>query len=258
MPWVIVGAESYGRVVRILEKNIPISLELDMQNTFYDQPDVFNIIAEIPGTDPKLKDEVVMLGAHLDSWTFGTGATDNAAGSAMLMEAMRILKALNVQPRRTIRIALWTGEEQGALGSKAYVAQHFRDGKGESSTTKPEHETFSVYFNLDGGTGKIRGIFELGATAPGPIFDAWMVPFKEMGMRTVSPWDVGGGDDLSFKQVGLPSFGFIQDPIEYESRTHHSSADVFERIQPDDLRFNTAVLASFAWQAAQRDEKLPR
>jgi hypothetical protein len=258
LPIVKVSAESYGRIVRILEKNIPVTLELDMQNTFYDNPKVFNIIAEIPGADLKLKDEVVMMGAHFDSWTYATGATDNAAGSAMMMEAVRILKALNLQPRRTIRIALWTGEEQGALGSKGYVTQHYRDGKGDSSTTKPEYEIFSVYFNLDGGTGKIRGIFESGKTAPSHIFDAWMEPFKEMGMKTVSPWDIGGGDDNSFRGAGLPSFGFAQDPIEYESRTHHSNADVYERIQPDDMRFNTAVLASFAWQAAQRDAKFPR
>jgi hypothetical protein len=258
IPVVKVSAESYGRIVRILEKNLPVTLELDMQNTFYNHPNVFNIIAEIAGTDPNLKDQVVMLGAHFDSWTFGTGATDNAAGSAMLMEAMRILKALNLQPRRTIRIALWTGEEQGALGSEAYVAQHYRGAKGDASTTKPECNTFSVYFNLDGGTGKIRGILNVRNTAVVPIFDAWMEPFKEMGMKTVSGWDIGGGDQLAFESVGLPSFGFIQDPIEYDTRTHHSSADVYERIQPEDLQFNTAVLAAFAWQAAQRDEKLPR
>src|SRR2546421_2598376 len=258
LPSIKVSAESYGRIARILEKNISVTLELEMQNTFYDNPNVFNIIAEIPGTDPKLKDEVVMMGAHFDSWTYGTGATENAAGSAMLMEAMRVLKALNLQPRRTIRIALWTGEEQGALGSEAYVAQHYRDWKSAPSTTKPEYDSFSVYFNLDGGTGKIRGIFELGNTAPGQIFDAWMGPFKEMGMKTVSPWDIGGGDDNSFRGAGLPSFGFAQDQIEYESRTHHSNADVYERIQPDDMQFNTAVLASFAWQAAQPDEKFPR
>ena len=262
LPWVKVGAESYGRIVRILEKNVPVTLELDMQNTFYDDPNVFNIIAEIPGTDPKLKDEVVMMGAHFDSWTFGTGATDNAAGSAMVMEAMRILKALSLQPRRTIRIALWTGEEQGALGSNAYVKQNYRDwvrrSNGDSSATKPEYDKFSVYFNLDSGTGKIRGLFHPGNAAVRPIFDAWMGPFKDMGMNTVSPLDIGGGDDLAFRQAGLPSFGFIQDPIEYGTRTHHSSADVYERIQPEDLQFNTAVLAAFAWQAAERDEKLPR
>lgn len=258
LPIVKVSAECYGRIVRILQKDIPVMLELEMQNRFYDNPTVFNIIAEIPGTDPKLKEEVVMLGAHFDSRALATGATDNAAGSAMLMEAMRIIKALNLKPRRTIRIALWTGEEQGALGSKAYVAQHYRNKGGDSPDAKREYDNFSLYLNLDGGTGKIRGIFELGNTRPGPIFDAWMGPFKQMGMKTISPWDIGGGDDLSFKRVGLPSFGFIQDPIEYESRTHHSSADVYERLQSDDLQFNTAVLAAFAWQAAQRDERFPR
>jgi carboxypeptidase Q len=258
LPIVKVSAESYGRMLRMLERNIPVKLELDMQNTFNDNPNVFNIIAEIPGTDPKLKDEIVMMGAHFDSWTYATGATDNAAGSAMLMEAMRVLKALDLQPRRTIRIALWTGEEQGMLGSAAYVAQHYGDSKGKSPTTTSEYDTFSVYFNLDGGTGKIRGIFESGNTAPSQILDAWMEPFKEMGMKTVSPWDIGGGDDNSFRGVGLPSFNFAQDEIEYESRTHHSNADVYERIQPDDMEFNTAVLASLAWQAAQRDAKFPR
>jgi len=175
---------------------------------------------------------------------------------------MCILKALSLKPRRTIRIALWTGEEQGALGSNAYVKQNYRDwvrrSNGDSSATKPEYDKFSVYFNLDSGTGKIRGLFHPGNAAVRPIFDAWMGPFKDMGMNTVSPLDIGGGDDLAFRQAGLPSFGFIQDPIEYGTRTHHSSADVYERIQPEDLQFNTAVLAAFAWQAAERDEKLPR
>jgi carboxypeptidase Q len=257
-PSVKVSAESYGRIARILEKNIPMTLELEMRNTFYDHPNVFNVIAEIPGTDPKLKDEVVMMGAHLDSWTLGTGATDNAAGSAMLMEAMRILKVLNLQPRRTIRIALWTGEEQGALGSLAYVAEHYRNAKENAPAAKPEYDNFSVYFNLDGGGGKIRGVFAPGNTASVRILEAWMRPFNDLGMMTLSPWDIGGGDDLSFKRVGLPSFGFIQDPIEYTSRTHHSTADVYERLQPEDMQFNTAVLANFAWQAAQRLDKFPR
>ncbi len=258
LPVVTVSAESYGRLARILEKNLPVTLELEMENTFYDNPNVFNLIAEIPGTDPKLKDEVVLLGAHFDSWTLGTGATDDAAGSAMVMEAMRILKALNLQPRRTVRLALWTGEEQGHSGSEAYVACHYREAKGPSTTMKPEHGRFSVYFNVDGGTGKIRGVFNARNRAFWPIFEAWMRPFREMGMKTVSPWSVGGGDQLSFEQAGLPSFNLIQDRIEYESRTHHSSADVYERLQPEDLQFNTVVLATFAWQAAQRDEKLPR
>jgi len=255
------SAESYGRIVRILEKHIPVTLELEMQNTFYDDQHVFNVIAEISGADPKLKEEVVMLGAHLDSWTFGTGATDDGAGVAMTMEAMRILKALNLQPRRTIRIALWTGEEQGALGSNAYVQRHLRDWvrrhDGELSTTKAEYDSFSVYFNLDAGTGKIRGVHQAGNVAVGAIFDAWMGPFKCLGMKTVTLSDIGGGDNHAFSRVGLPSFGFIQDPIEY-SRTAHTSADVFERLQPEDLQFNAAVVASFAWQAAQRNEKLPR
>ena len=262
LPSLKVGAESYGRIVRILEKNMPVTLELEMQNTFYDDPDVFNIIAEIPGTDPKHKDEVVLIGAHFDSWTFGTGATDNAAGSAMVMEAMRILKALHLQPRRTIRIALWTGEEQGALGSNAYIQRRLRDSVPPSqrnrSATNAERDNFSVYFNLDAGTGKIRGILNVRNAEVLPIFNAWMGPFKEMGMKTVSSWEIGGGDQSAFESAGLPSFGFIVDPIEYETRTHHTSADVYERIQPEDLQFNTAVLASFAWQAAQRDEKLPR
>jgi hypothetical protein len=258
LPVVKVSAESYGRLVRILEKNLQVTLELEMKNTFYDNPNVFNLIAEIPGTDPQVKDEVVLLGAHFDSWTFGTGATDDAAGSAMVMEAMRVLKALNLQPRRTIRIALWTGEEQGALGSEAYVARHYRELTRHSPTTKPEHGSFSVYFNVDGGTGKIRGLLNARNRAVWPIFEAWMLPFREMGMKTVSPWNIGGGDQNSFEQAGLPSFGFIQDPIEYESRTHHSSADVYERLQPEDLQFNTVVLATFAWQAAQREEKFPR
>ena len=258
LPMVKVSAESYGRSARILEKNIPVTLELDMQNRFYDDPDVSNIIADIPGTDPQLKDEVVLLGAHFDSWTFGTGATDNAAGSVVLMETMRILQKLNAAPRRTIRMALWTGEEQGALGSKAYITKHYQKPTGDSVAEKSEYETFSVYFNLDGGTGRIRGIFNVRNPAVRPIFDAWLEPFKELGVKTVSSWDIGGGDQGAFERAGLPSFGFIQDPIEYNSRTHHSSADVYERIQPEDLQFNSTVLASFAWLAAERDERFPK
>jgi Zn-dependent M28 family amino/carboxypeptidase len=222
---------------------------------------VFNVIAEIPGSDPKIGDEVVMMGAHLDSWTYGTGATDDGAGVAVMMEAMRIFKTLNLHPRRTIRVALWSGEEQGALGSSAWVQRHLRDwaGKpqGNPSTTKPDYDKFSVYFNLDAGTGKIRGIFQQGNATVRPIFEAWMTPFNDQGMKTVSILDIGGGDNDSFGRVGLPNFGFIQDPIEYNTRTHHTSADVYERVQPEDLKFNAAVMAAFAWQAAQRDEKLP-
>jgi Zn-dependent M28 family amino/carboxypeptidase len=201
------------------------------------------------------------MGAHLDSWTYGTGATDNGANCAVVMEAMRILKALDLRPRRTIRVALWTGEEQGALGSNAYVQRHFRDwlrqSRGEE-TTKPEYERLSAYFNLDSGCGKIRGIYQQGNAAVRPIFRAWVEAFNDPAMKTVSPFNIGGGDNTSFDRVDLPSFGFIQDPLEYATRTHHTSADIYERIQPDDMQFNAAVLASFAWQAAQREEKLPR
>jgi hypothetical protein len=261
LPMVKVSAESYGRIVRVLEKSIPVILELEMRNTFDWDPEVFNVIAEIPGTDPVIKDETVLIGAHLDSWTYGTGATDNAAGVAVMMEAIRILKALDLRPRRNIRIALWTGEEQGALGSTAYIGQHFKKSTvaaDDSETVHSPNEDFSVYFNLDGGTGKIRGVLNAHDSAIHPVFQAWMGPFKGLGMQTVSPVDIGGGDQRAFQLAGLASFGFIQDPVEYDTRTHHSSADVYERIQAEDLRFNAAVLASFAWQAAQRDEKLSR
>jgi carboxypeptidase Q len=245
--------------MRMLDRNLPVTLELDMQNRFYDDdPNSFNVIAEIPGSDPQLKDEVVMIGAHFDSWHSGTGATDNAAGSAVMMEAMRLLKTLGLQPRRTIRIGLWTGEEQGLLGSRAYVRQHFGSADSTGLHPMPEHARFAAYFNVDNGTGKIRGVYEQSNPAVGPIFTAWMAPFKEMGMKTVTIANTGGTDHLSFDAVGLPGFQFIQDPIEYNTRTHHSNADVYERIEPDDMKFNSAVLASFAWQAAQRDEKLPR
>ena len=191
-----------------------------------------------------------MIGAHLDCWTFGTGATDDGCNCAVIMEAMRILRTLNLCPRRTIRMALWTGEEQGAIGSSAYVQKHFG---GNGATTKP-----SVYLNLDAGTGKIRGIFQDRNAEVGPIFEAWMTPFNADGMKTTSILNIGGGDKNAFERAGVPSFGFIQDPIEYDTRTHHSSADVYERLQPEDLRFNATVLAAIAWQAAERDEPLPQ
>ena len=254
-----VGAESYGRIMRMLARNVPVTLELDMRNKFYDDdPNSFNVVAEIPGTDPALKDEVVMIGAHFDSWHGGTGATDNAAGSAVMMEAMRLLKTLGVEPRRTIRIGLWTGEEEGLFGSRAYVEQHLATRDSTGLRTMPEYAKFAAYFNVDNGTGKIRGVYEQGNAAVAPIFDAWMGPFKDVGMKTLSIANTGGTDHLSFDAVGLPGFQFIQDPVEYGSRTHHSNADVYERVQPEDMKFNSVVLASFAWQAAQRDEKLPR
>jgi len=258
IPIVKVSAESYGRIVRILQKDLPVTLELEMLNTFSDQPDLFNVIAEIPGTDAKLKEEVVMFGAHLDSWTYGTGATDDAAGAAVTMEAMRILQKLGLRPRRTIRCVLWTGHEQGAIGSSCYIKQHFlrEDSKGVIVTT-PEHEKFSVFLR-SGGYGKVRGILQGGNAAAGPIFDAWMGPFKDMGMKTTSIVDRGTHDYTMFQKVGLPAFGFIWDPIEFGTRTHHTSADVYERLQPEDMKFNAAVTASFVWQAAQREKRFPR
>ena len=259
VPTVHVGQESYGRIGRMIELGVPVTLELDMQNRYLPaNTSSFNIIGEIPGTDPALRDEVVMIGAHFDSWHSGTGATDNGAGSGVMLEAMRLLRALDLKPRRTIRIALWTGEEQGLLGSTAYVRQHFgtRDSLGFHPTD--EQRRLAAYFNLDNGSGKIRGIYLQGMEEQRAIFDAWMAPFREAGMRTATINNTGGTDHLSFVAAGLPGFQFIQDPLDYGTVTHHTNQDVYERLQPDDMKFNSAVLASFAWQAAQRDEKLPR
>ncbi|MEP6991231.1 MAG: M20/M25/M40 family metallo-hydrolase, partial [bacterium] len=251
VPTVHVAQESYGRIARILNKNVPVTLTLDMQNTFLPQnTSSANIIGEIPGTDPKLKDEVVMIGAHFDSWHSGTGATDNGAGSGVMLEAMRLIKTLGLSPRRTIRIALWTGEEQGLLGSTAYVRHHFvtRDAGGVHATD--EQAKLAAYFNLDNGSGRIRGVYLQGIAEERPIFEAWMAPFRKLGMRTATISNTGGTDHLSFISVGLPGFQFIQDPLDYGTATHHTNQDVYERLQPDDMKFNSAVVASFAWQAA--------
>jgi carboxypeptidase Q len=259
LPTVHVSQESYGRIARILEKNVPVALELNMQNRFLpENASSFNVIGEIPGTDPKLKDEVVMIGGHFDSWHSGTGATDNGAGSGIMMEAMRLIKTLGLNPRRTIRIALWTGEEEGLLGSAAYVRQHYgmRDTMGFHPTN--EQQKLAAYFNVDNGGGKIRGVYLQGIDAERPIFNAWMAPFKSGGMHSLTIANTGGTDHLSYIGVGLPGFQFIQDPLDYGNLTHHTNQDVFERLQPDDMKWNSAVVASFAWQAAQRDDKLPR
>lgn len=259
VPFVHVATESYGRLYRMAVKGVVPTLELEMQNHFYPaDSSSFNVIAEIPGTDPALKDEVVMIGGHFDSWHAGTGATDNGAGSATMMEAMRILKTLGVQPRRTIRIGLWTGEEQGLMGSRAYVRAHygFADSAGFHPTM--EQAKFAAYFNVDNGSGKIRGVYQQGNSDVAGIFTAWMAPFNGIGMKTLTIRNTGGTDHLSFDAVGLPGFQFIQDGLDYGSRTHHTNQDVYERIQPEDMKFNSAVLAAFAWQAAQRDERLPR
>ena len=255
LPRVAVDIEHYGRIFRTLEKNIPVTLRINIANKFYDDNlDSFDIVAEIPGTDKP--DEVVMLGAHFDSWASGTGATDNAAGSAVMMEAMRILKACNAKMRRTVRLALWTGEEEGFLGSRAYVQQHFADRN--SGDLKPDHAKLSAYFNVDNGTGKIRGIYLQGNEAVRPIFEKWMEPFKPEGMTTLSARGTGGTDHVSFDEVGLPGFQFIQDPIEYETRTHHTNMDVYERIQAADLKQMAVIVASFVYMTANADQLLPR
>jgi hypothetical protein len=254
-PQVVLAVEHYGRLMRTLDKNIPVTLEMDIDNRFLDADlNAHNIVAELPGSDKA--DEVVMLGAHFDSWHAGTGATDNAAGSAVMMEAMRILKATGLKLRRTVRIALWTGEEQGLFGSAAYVRQHFADR--QTMQLKPDHAKLSGYFNVDNGTGAIRGVYLQGNEAIAPIFRSWMEPFRNVGMTTLAIRSTGGTDHLSYDQVGLPGFQFIQDPIEYDSRTHHSNQDVYERIQPDDMMRNAVIVASFVYHAANRDAKLPR
>ena len=254
-PSVSLEVEQYNRIARLVEKKVPVTLSFDIQNKFLDDTeDSFNVIGELPGTTRK--DEVVMLGAHLDSWTFGTGATDNGAGSAVVLEAMRILKTLDLKMARTVRMALWTGEEEGLLGSRAYVKEHFADR--ETMVLKPEHARLSGYFNLDNGTGKIRGVYLQGNDMMRPIFQAWLDPFRDYGANTVTIRNTGGTDHLSFDAVGLPGFQFIQDPLDYGSETHHSSADMYDHLQPGDLMEASAIMAAVVYDAATRDEMLPR
>lgn len=247
--------EHYGRIYRMLEKKVPVKLELNIENKFYDDDlNSFNIVGEIPGTDKS--SELVMLGAHFDSWHAGTGATDNGAGSAVMLEALRILKTTGLKMRRTVRLGLWTGEEQGLLGSKAYVKEHFGDP--QTMQLKPEHARLSAYFNVDNGGGKIRGIYLQGNEAVAPIFERWMEPFKRLGMTTEAIRNTGGTDHLSYEAVGLPGFQFIQDPMDYDTRTHHSNMDVYERIQEPDMKQMAVIVASFVYLTANYPEKLPR
>lgn len=253
LPVLAVAIEHYGRIWRTLEKGIEVTMDLDVRNSFHDQDlTTFNVLAEIPGSSKA--DEVVMLGAHFDSWHGGTGATDNAAGSAVMMEAVRILKALNLPLQRTVRIALWTGEEQGLLGSRAWV----RNTYGTRDSLKPAAAKFGGYFNVDNGTGAIRGVYLQGNSNIAPVFDAWIKPFADRGVKTITLQNTGGTDHLAFDAVGLPGFQFIQDPVEYSTRTHHSSMDTWERLQPDDMKLNAAVVAAFVYLAANRPELLPR
>jgi hypothetical protein len=255
VPQVVLTPEHYNRMIRILEKKIPVMLEVEIRNRFNDgDAGAFNVIAELPGTGKA--GELVMIGAHFDSWHTGTGATDNAAGSAVMMEAMRILKATGLPLRRTVRLGLWTGEEQGYFGSRAHVAANFGDR--QTLVTKPAHAGFSVYFNVDNGGGAIRGLYLQGNEAVAPIFRAWMEPFANLGMTTLAIRNTGGTDHLSFDQVGLPGFQFIQDRLEYDARTHHSNMDVYDRLQAEDMMKNAVIVASFVYHAANRDQLLPR
>ncbi|HEX3155851.1 MAG TPA: M20/M25/M40 family metallo-hydrolase [Candidatus Angelobacter sp.] len=274
VPQLFLAAEHWDRIARLLKQKKDVQLEVNVKNTFYDDATTqYNTIAEIPGADKK--DELVMLGAHLDSWSAGTGAADDGAGVAVMMEAVRILKAVGVKPRRTIRIGLWTGEEQNMLGSQWYVARHFGsrppstdpDSKDDPSvirrengplTIEPEQAKVSVYFNLDNGSGKIRGVYLQENAAVEPIFRAWMKPFHDLGMDTLTMRNTGDTDHESFDAVGIPGFQFIQDPLDYYTRTHHSNMDLYERLQPDDLKQMAVIVASFVYEAAMRDQMLPR
>ena len=254
IPQIAVSVEHYNRIARMLQAGEPVKIALQSKVRFNGDDDskVANTVAEIAGSDKA--DEVVMVGGHMDSWHGGTGATDNAAGVSVAMEAVRILKALGIQPRRTIRVGLWTGEEQGIFGSAEYVKAHF----GARGVPTAEHAKFAAYFNLDNGTGKIRGVYCQGNEGVMPIFAEWLKPFGDLGASTITRSTTGGTDHLSFDSVGLPGFQFIQDSIEYDTRTHHSTQDVFDRIQIEDMKQSATIMAAFLYNAAMREEKLPR
>ncbi|HZP47693.1 MAG TPA: M20/M25/M40 family metallo-hydrolase [Vicinamibacterales bacterium] len=257
VPGVTLAVEHYNRLVRLLDKGLRPKVELNVETKYYDEGagmNGINTIAELPGTD--LASEVVLLGAHLDSHPYATGATDNATGSAAMMEAVRILKAVGVRPRRTIRVALWGGEEQGLLGSKAYVAEHLGDV--ETMTLKPEQAKLAAYFNSDNGSGKVRGVWMQSNLAVRPVFEQWIAPLKDLGVTILSPRSVAQTDHVSFDNIGVPAFQFLVDRLEYNSRTHHSNMDTFDRVQRDDMVQQATVIAAFAYDAAMRDEKLPR
>ncbi|MGC2110333.1 MAG: M20/M25/M40 family metallo-hydrolase [Candidatus Korobacteraceae bacterium] len=276
VPVVVMAIENYGRVYRLLKANVPVAIEMNVDTRFTgDHEHGFDTIAEIPGTDPKLKDEVVMVGGHLDSWAAATGATDNGAGTVVAMEVMRILNTLQVKPRRTIRVALWTGEEEGEFGSYGYVKQHF--GEVPLSTApdqlklpewirkpagpvqlKPEDQKISGYFNLDNGSGKVRGIYLQENAAIAPIFQQWIDPLKDLGVTTITLRNTGGTDHEAFDGIGIPGFQFIQDPLDYGSRTHHSNMDTYENLSPEDLAQAAVVEAIFVYNTAMRDQMLPR
>jgi hypothetical protein len=277
IPNAVMMIEHYNRVARMLTNHVPVTVEVNIETKFTgDAEHGFDTVAEIPGTDPKLKEEVVAVGGHLDSWISGTGATDNGAGSVMAMEAVRILKALELKPKRTIRIVLWSGEEQGLCGSRGYVFQHFGGpeggtlpkcgGAGGYGTPTPavplkltkEWEKLDAYYNLDNGTGKVRGVYTQGNLGVAPIFAQWIAPLEDLGVTTITNRNTGGTDHLSFDAVGLPGFQFIQDPMDYETRTHHSDMDTVDRLHEADLEQGAIVEAIFLWNTSQREAMMPR
>ena len=272
MPQMTMATEDYNRLVRMIKQGVKPRMTVDIQTQYHDEDLMgYNTVAEIPGSDPTLKSELVMVGGHLDSWHASTGATDNAAGCAVAMEAARILIASGLKPRRTIRVALWSGEEQGLNGSREYVKQQFGEmknapafGPPDPNAPKPEfmktanYDKLSAYYNLDNGTGKIRGVYMQGNAAARPYFEAWLAPFTDLGAKTVTLANTGGTDHLSFDRIGLPGFQFIQDEIEYDARTHHSNQDNYDRIQADDMKQASTVMAAFIYQTAMMNEKFPR
>jgi carboxypeptidase Q len=276
VPSIVMAIENYGRIFRLLQAHVPVTVQMDVETKFTgDNEQGYDTVAEIPGIDPQLKDQIVMVGGHLDSWIAGTGATDNGAGAVVALEVMRILNTLHVQPRRTIRITLWSGEEEGLYGSRGYVRDHFGSFPVSTApdqmklpewlrkpagplTIKPEQKLVSGYFNLDNGSGKIRGVYLQGNAAVAPIFAAWIAPLKGLGVTTITMRNTSGTDHLSFDAVGIPGFQFIQDPLDYETRTHHSNMDVYEELSPSDLKQAAVVEAIFVYNTAMRDQMLPR
>jgi hypothetical protein len=254
IPQVSVTAENYNRIARLAEHNVPVKLTFDIATEFTKNTESFNVIGEIPGSTKP--DEIVLVGGHFDSWHYGTGATDNAAGSAVSMEVLRILKSLNLKMDRTVRVALWGGEEEGLLGSQAYVKEHFADPTTMKTTT--QHEKFAGYFNIDNGTGRIRGVYLQGNEMMRPIFEQWFAPLKDLTPGAITIRNTGGTDHQSLDAVGLPGFQFIQDPMDYDTRTHHSNMDVYDRIQAADMEQMAVIEASFVYNAATRPERLPR
>jgi hypothetical protein len=254
MPSIVLAGEHYNMIARMLRRGIPVKLRVNVQSHYVTgDPNSYNVIAELPGTDPQIGSEVVMIGAHLDSWHTGTGASDNADGAAVMLEAMRILKTLGLTPKRTIRVALWGGEEEGLLGSKAYVKQHL-----EGDAHKDARDKTFVYLNIDPATGPIYGWYMQDSEPAKTIFDTWLAPLKDLGARRNVIAGIGNTDHLSFRAAGVPGFNPIQEYKDYDVRMHHTNVDLYERVTEKDLKQNAVVMAWFAWQAANTDQRIPR